>query len=210
LPYFWNVIEISDNLVWIDCEMTGLNVELDCLVEIAVVITNSELEILDEGLNIVIKPRPESWANMNEFVRNMHTESGLINDVESGLDLADAEQLILDYVKQYVPEARQSPLAGNSIGTDRMFLNRYMPSLDQHLHYRNIDVSSIKELTRRWYPRAYFQLPKKEGGHRALADILESITELRYYRNTVLVPLPGPTSDEAKQAAANLKSSESL
>jgi oligoribonuclease len=210
LAYFWNVIEISDNLVWIDCEMTGLNVELDCLVEIAVVITNSELEILDEGLNIVIKPRPESWANMNDFVRNMHTESGLINDVESGLDLADAEQLILDYVKQYVPEARQSPLAGNSIGTDRMFLNRYMPSLDQHLHYRNIDVSSIKELTRRWYPRAYFQLPKKEGGHRALADILESITELRYYRNTVLVPLPGPTSDEAKQAAANLKSSESL
>ncbi len=210
MAYFWNVIEISDNLVWIDCEMTGLNVELDCLVEIAVVITNSELEILDEGLNIVIKPRPESWANMNDFVRNMHTESGLINDVESGLDLADAEQLILDYVKQYVPEARQSPLAGNSIGTDRMFLNRYMPSLDQHLHYRNIDVSSIKELTRRWYPRAYFQLPKKEGGHRALADILESITELRYYRNTVLVPLPGPTSDEAKQAAANLKSSESL
>ena len=210
MPYFWNVIEISDNLVWIDCEMTGLNVELDCLVEIAVVITNSELEILDEGLNIVIKPRPDSWANMNDFVRNMHTESGLINDVESGLDLADAEQLILDYVKQYVPEARQSPLAGNSIGTDRMFLNRYMPALDQHLHYRNIDVSSIKELTRRWYPRAYFQLPKKEGGHRALADILESITELRYYRNTVLVPLPGPTSDEAKQAAANLKSSESL
>lgn len=210
MPYFWNVIEISDNLVWIDCEMTGLNVELDCLVEIAVVITNSELEILDEGLNIVIKPRPESWANMNDFVRNMHTESGLINDVESGLDLADAEQLILDYIKQYVPEARQSPLAGNSIGTDRMFLNRYMPALDQHLHYRNIDVSSIKELTRRWYPRAYFQLPKKEGGHRALADILESITELRYYRNTVLVPLPGPTSDEAKQAAANLKSSESL
>ena len=210
MSYFWNVIEISDNLVWIDCEMTGLNVELDCLVEIAVVITNSELEILDEGLNIVIKPRPESWANMNDFVRNMHTESGLINDVESGLDLADAEQLILDYVKQYVPEARQSPLAGNSIGTDRMFLNRYMPALDQHLHYRNIDVSSIKELTRRWYPRAYFQLPKKEGGHRALADILESITELRYYRNTVLVPLPGPTSDEAKQAAANLKSSESL
>lgn len=204
------MIEISDNLVWIDCEMTGLNVERDCLVEVAVVITNSELEILDEGLNLVIKPRPESWANMNDFVRNMHTESGLINDVENGLELADAEQLILDYVKQYVPEARQAPLAGNSIGTDRMFLNRYMPELDQHLHYRNIDVSSIKELTRRWYPRAYFQLPKKEGGHRALADILESITELRYYRNTVLVPLPGPTSDEAKQAAANLKSSESI
>jgi oligoribonuclease len=204
------VIEISDNLVWIDCEMTGLNPETDCLVEVAVVITNSELEILDEGLSLVIKPRPESWANMNDFVRNMHTESGLINDVEDGLELADAEQLILDYVKRYVPEARQAPLAGNTIGTDRMFLNRYMPALDQHLHYRNIDVSSIKELTRRWYPRAYFQLPKKEGGHRALADILESITELRYYRNTVLVPLPGPTSDQAKQAAANLKSSGSV
>jgi oligoribonuclease len=209
-PIFWNVIEISDNLVWIDCEMTGLNPEDDCLVEIAVVITNSELEILDEGLNVVIKPRPDSWQNMNDFVRNMHTESGLINDVEDGLDLADAEQLILDYVKKFVPDARQAPLAGNTIGTDRMFLNRYMPSLDQHLHYRNIDVSSLKELTRRWYPRAYFQLPKKQGGHRALADILESITELRYYRNTVLVPLPGPTSDEAKQAAANLKSSESI
>jgi oligoribonuclease len=204
------VIEISDNLVWIDCEMTGLNPESDCLVEIAVVITNSELEILDEGLNVVIKPRADSWANMNDFVRNMHTESGLIDDVEAGLELADAEQLILDYVKRFVPEARQAPLAGNTIGTDRMFLNRYMPELDQHLHYRNIDVSSIKELTRRWYPRAYFQLPKKEGGHRALADILESITELRYYRNTVLVPQPGPTSDEAKQAAANLKSAESI
>jgi oligoribonuclease len=204
------VIEISDNLVWIDCEMTGLNPESDCLVEVAVVITNSELEILDEGLEVVIKPRPESGANMNDFVRNMHTESGLINEVENGLELADAEQLVLDYVKRFVPEARIAPLAGNTIGTDRMFLNRYMPQLDQHLHYRNIDVSSIKELTRRWYPRAYFQLPKKEGGHRALADIRESITELRYYRNTVLVPLPGPTSDDAKQAAANLKSAESI
>jgi len=200
------VIEISDNLVWIDCEMTGLNPEADCLVEVAVVITNSELEILDEGLNVVIRPRPDSWANMNDFVRNMHTESGLIDEVENGLELADAEQVILEYVKRFVPEARQAPLAGNTIGTDRMFLNRYMPELDQHLHYRNIDVSSIKELTRRWYPRAYFQLPKKDGGHRALADILESITELRYYRETVLVPLPGPSSDEAKQAAANLKS----
>ena len=186
--------------------MTGLNPEADCLVEVAVVITNSDLEILDEGLNVVIKPRPGSWQNMNDFVRNMHTESGLINEVENGLDLADAEQLILDYIKRFVPEARQAPLAGNTIGTDRMFLNRYMPELDQHLHYRNIDVSSIKELTRRWYPRAYFQLPKKDGGHRALADILESITELRYYRETVLVALPGPTSDDAKLAAAKVTS----
>ena len=195
------MIEISENLVWIDCEMTGLNPDLDCLVEVAVVITNSELEILDPGFEIVIKPRPESWAQMNDFVRNMHTESGLINDVENGLDLAEAESQILDYVKKFVPNAKEAPLAGNTIGTDRMFLNKYMPELDQHLHYRNIDVSSIKELTRRWYPRVYFQLPKKQGGHRALADILESIQELRYYRQTVMVAVPGPSTDEAKAAA---------
>ena len=205
LPYFWIVIEISENLVWIDCEMTGLNPESDCLVEVAVVITNSELEILDAGLDVVIKPRPESWANMNDFVRNMHTESGLINEVENGLELADAEQAILDYIKRFVPNAKEAPLEGNTIGTDRMFINKYMPNLDQHLHYRNIDVSSIKELTRRWYPRVYFQMPKKDGGHRALADILESIQELRYYRQTVMVPVPGPSTDEAKAAAENIK-----
>lgn len=205
LPYFWIVIEISENLVWIDCEMTGLNPESDCLVEVAVVITNSELEILDAGLDVVIKPRPDSWANMNDFVRNMHTESGLINEVENGLELADAEQIILEYIKRFVPNAKEAPLAGNTIGTDRMFINKYMPSLDQHLHYRNIDVSSIKELTRRWYPRVYFQMPKKDGGHRALADILESIQELRYYRQTVMVPAPGPSTDEAKAAAETIK-----
>jgi oligoribonuclease len=205
LPYFWIVIEISENLVWIDCEMTGLNPELDCLVEVAVVITNSELEILDSGFDVVIKPRPESWANMNDFVRNMHTESGLINDVEAGLELREAEQQILEYIKRFVPNAKEAPLAGNTIGTDRMFLNKYMPELDQHLHYRNIDVSSIKELTRRWYPRVYFQLPKKEGGHRALADILESIQELRYYRQTVMVQTPGPSTDQAKAAAETIK-----
>jgi oligoribonuclease len=199
------VIEISENLVWIDCEMTGLNPETDCLVEVAVVITNSDLELLDEGLDVVIKPRPESWNNMSEFVRNMHTESGLINEVENGLSLEDAEQVILDYVKRFVPNAKEAPLAGNTIGTDRMFLNKYMPQLDQHLHYRNIDVSSIKELTRRWYARVYFQLPKKDGGHRALADILESIQELRYYRQTVMVPVPGPTTEQAKAAAQNLE-----
>jgi oligoribonuclease len=205
LPYFWIVIEISENLVWIDCEMTGLNPEADCLVEVAVVITNSELEILDAGLDVVIKPRADSWANMNDFVRNMHTESGLINEVENGLDLADAEQVILEYIKRFVPNAKEAPLAGNTIGTDRMFINKYMPNLDQHLHYRNIDVSSIKELTRRWYPRVYFQMPKKDGGHRALADILESIQELQYYRQTVMVPAPGPSTDEAKAAAENIK-----
>jgi oligoribonuclease len=205
LPYFWIVIEISENLVWIDCEMTGLNPETDCLVEVAVVITNSDLEILDAGLDVVIKPRPDSWNNMSEFVRNMHTESGLINEVDSGLSLEDAEQVILDYVKKFVPNAKEAPLAGNTIGTDRMFLNKYMPQLDQHLHYRNIDVSSIKELTRRWYPRVYFQLPKKDGGHRALADILESIQELRYYRQTVMVPAPGPTTEQAKAVSQNLE-----
>ncbi len=201
LPYFWIVIEISENLVWIDCEMTGLSPDTDCLVEVAVVITNSDLEVLDAGLDIVIKPRADSWANMNDFVRNMHTESGLVDEVENGLELEAAEQIILDYIKQFVPNANEAPLAGNSIGTDRMFINKYMPNLDQHLHYRNIDVSSIKELTRRWYPRVYFQLPKKDGGHRALADILESIQELRYYRETVMVPAPGPTTEQAKAAS---------
>lgn len=184
--------------------MTGLNPEKDCLVEVAVVITNSELEILDDGIDVVIKPRPDSWQNMNEFVRNMHTESGLINEVENGLSLEQAQQVILDYIKRFVPNAKEAPLAGNTIGTDRMFLNRYMPELDDFLHYRNIDVSSIKELTRRWYPRVYFQLPKKAGGHRALADIRESIQELRYYRSTVMVPTPGPTTEQARTAADSL------
>jgi oligoribonuclease len=201
---FGNVIAISEHLVWIDCEMTGLDPEKDCLVEISVVITNSDLEVVDEGIDLVIKPREDSLANMNDFVREMHTTSGLINEFATGLDLAEAEKQVLDYIKQYIPEARQAPLAGNSIGTDRMFINRYMPALDQHLHYRNIDVSSIKELSRRWYPRVYFQLPKKDGGHRALADIRESIQELRYYRETVFVELPGPSSAEAQIAAAKV------
>ncbi|MSZ23032.1 MAG: oligoribonuclease [Actinobacteria bacterium] len=200
------MIEISENLVWIDCEMTGLNPEIDCLVEVAVVITNSELEILDAGLDLVIKPRAESWSQMNDFVRQMHTQSGLVDDIENGVELEVAEHLILDYIKKFVPNEKEAPLAGNSIGTDRMFLNRYMPNLDKYLHYRNIDVSSIKELTRRWYPRVYFQLPKKDGGHRALADILESIQELRYYRETVMVAAPGPTTEQAKAAADNLNS----
>ena len=195
------MITISEHLVWIDCEMTGLDPEKDCLVEIAVVITNSDLEPVDEGIDLVIKPREDSLANMGDYVRDMHTTSGLIDEFAEGLELADAEAKVLEYIKQYIPEARQAPLAGNSIGTDRMFINRYMPELDQHLHYRNIDVSSIKELSRRWYPRVYFQLPKKDGGHRALADINESIQELRYYRETVFVELPGPSSSEAKIAA---------
>ena len=199
------MIEISENLVWIDCEMTGLNVEVDCLVEVAVVVPNSELEVLDAGLDIVIKPTAEGLANMGDFVRDMHTKSGLIEEFDSGVDLAEAERMVLEYVQRFVPDARTAPLAGNSIGTDRMFLNRYMPALDQHLHYRNIDVSSIKELSRRWFPRVYFNLPKKTGDHRALADILESIEELRYYRKTVFVEQPGPTSEQARAAADALK-----
>jgi oligoribonuclease len=194
-----------ENLVWIDCEMTGLDVEKDSLVEIAVLVTDSDLNILDEaGLNVVIKPRPDSLAQMGEFVTQMHKESGLLPRLADGLDVDQAEQKILEYVKGFAPEARTAPLAGNSIGTDRMFLNRYMPKLDAHLHYRNIDVSSVKELTKRWFPKVYFQLPKKSGGHRALADIRESIAELRYYRHTVFVSQPGPESDAAKQIADQL------
>ena len=184
--------------------MTGLNVEKDCLVEIAVVVTDSELNVLDPGLDLVIKPNAESLANMNDFVTEMHTTSGLINEFETGHDLATAERKVLEYIQRWVSDPRQAPLAGNSIGTDRMFINRYMPTLDGFLHYRNIDVSSIKELTRRWFPKVYFQLPKKDGGHRALADILESIKELKYYRKTVFVPQPGPTTDESKAAADSL------
>ncbi len=198
-------MEKNQHLVWIDCEMTGLDVEKDSLVEIAVVITDSELNLLDEGIDLVIKPLPGSLENMNDFVREMHTSSGLINELEAGLELAEAEEVVLAYVKRFIPDARTAPLAGNTIGTDRMFLNRYMPTLDQHLHYRNIDVSTLKELSRRWYPRVYFQMPKKDGGHRALADILESIEELRYYRGTVMVPQPGPTSQEAQQVAESLR-----
>jgi oligoribonuclease len=194
-----------ENLVWIDCEMTGLDFEKDSLVEIAVLVTDSDLNILDEaGLNVVIKPRPDSLAQMGEFVTQMHKESGLLPLLADGLDVDQAEQKILEYVKGFAPEARTAPLAGNSIGTDRMFLNRYMPKLDAHLHYRNIDVSSVKELTKRWFPKVYFQLPKKSGGHRALADIRESIAELRYYRHTVFVSQPGPESDAAKQIADQL------
>ncbi len=198
------MITISDYLVWIDCEMTGLNVEKDCLVEIAVVVTDSELNVLDPGLDLVIKPNPESLKNMSDFVTEMHTASGLINEFDEGHDLDKAEQLVLEYIQRWVSDPRQAPLAGNSIGTDRMFINRYMPTLDAFLHYRNIDVSSIKELTRRWFPKVYFQLPKKDGGHRALADILESIKELKYYRKTVFVEQPGPTTEESKAAADSL------
>jgi oligoribonuclease len=185
--------------------MTGLDLSVDEICEIAVVVTDSELNELDPGLQLVVKPSDAAMANMGEFVTKMHTDSGLITEIPAGITISAAETQVLEYLKQWVTEARTAPLAGNSIGTDRMFLNRQMPALDNYLHYRNIDVSSIKELTRRWYPRVYFQLPKKTGNHRALADIKESIQELRYYRGTVLVEAPGPDSDAAKAVAKSLQ-----
>ena len=196
----------SDRLVWIDCEMTGLDLEVDELVEIAVVITDYDLNPVDAGLSIVIKPDASALENMGEFVRAMHTESGLIEEIPNGVSLADAEFQVLEYIQRFVPLEGKAPLAGNTIGTDRMFLAKYMPRVDRWLHYRNVDVSSIQELARRWYPRAYIHAPAKDGGHRALADILESIRELAYYRQAVFVPEPGPTSDGARAAAASVVS----
>ncbi|WP_448810258.1 oligoribonuclease [Agromyces bauzanensis] len=194
----------SDRLVWIDCEMTGLDLEVDELVEIAVVITDYDLDPVDAGLSIVIKPDASALASMGEFVRAMHTESGLIEEIPNGVSVAEAEYEVLEYVLKHVPDEQKAPLAGNSIGTDRAFLAKFMPRLDGHLHYRNVDVSSIKELAKRWYPRAYFNSPAKNGGHRALADILESIRELQYYRRAVFVAEPGPSSHELQTLAASV------
>ena len=196
---------MQDKLVWIDCEMTGLELATDKLIEIAVLVTDSELNILDAGIDLVIHADNEALAGMPEVVQKMHAHSGLTEEVRAAtLTLADAEQQVLAYIKRFVPEARTAPLCGNSIATDRGFLTRDMPELDAHLHYRMIDVSSIKELSRRWYPRIYFGQPEKGLAHRALADITESIRELIYYRRTAFVPQPGPSSDEVKAVAAEL------
>jgi oligoribonuclease len=184
--------------------MTGLDFVADSLIEVAVVVTDSELNPLHEGLDLVIKPRPGTVETMAPIVQKMHKDSGLITELDDGLEMADAAQQVLDYIKRFVPDARKAPLAGNSVGTDRIFLDRDMPAVVEHLHYRIIDVSSIKELARRWYPRVYFASPQKHGGHRALADILESIDELRYYRAALLVPQPGPDSKTAKAVAAQI------
>ena len=195
---------MADQLVWIDCEMTGLDLARDALVEIACIVTDGELNPLDEGVDVVIKPPAEALDGMPEVVREMHTASGLLAELAAGLTLAEAQDLVLGYVRQHVPQARRVPLCGNSIATDRAFLARDMPELDAFLHYRMIDVSSVKELARRWYPRAYFASPEKHGGHRALADITESIRELRYYREVIFVPLPGPDSATAREIAARI------
>jgi oligoribonuclease len=189
---------MNDRLVWIDCEMTGLDLRHDALVEIAVLVTDSELNILGDGIDVIVKPPQEALDQMVPVVREMHTASGLLTELDGGLTLAEAEDLVLGYVRSHVPEPRKAPLAGNSVGTDRGFLARDMPGLEAHLHYRIVDVSSIKELARRWYPRVYFNSPAKSGNHRALADIQESIEELRYYRAAIFVPLPGPDSATAR------------
>jgi oligoribonuclease len=197
---------VTDRLVWIDCEMTGLDLAKDALIEIAALVTDSELNVLGDGLDLVIHTSDEALAGMPDVVRDMHARSGLTEEVRrSTITLEQAQRQVLDYVREHVPDANSAPLAGNSIATDRGFISRDMPALDAHLHYRMVDVSSIKELVRRWYPRVYYAKPEKGLAHRALADIKESIGELDYYRRTAFVPLPGPTTDQARSAAAEVQ-----
>ncbi len=193
----------NDRLVWIDLEMTGLNPAYDEIVEIACIVTEADLTELDEGISLVVKPNDAPLATMDEVVVNMHTASGLIDEIPLGTTLEDAQQQVLDYITKHIPEARKAPLAGSSVYVDRGFLAAYMPAIDQHLHYRLVDVSSIKEISKRWYPRVFFSTPEKNGNHRALGDIRESIAELRYYRDAVFVPLPGPDSETAKALGQN-------
>lgn len=193
---------MNERLVWIDCEMTGLDLEADALVEVAALVTDFDLNVLGEGIDVLIKPPQAALDQMIDFVRNMHVSSGLLEELEGGTTMADAEQQVLAYIKEYCPDGSRPPLGGNTVATDRAFLARDMPALEGFLHYRNVDVSSIKELARRWYPRTYFAAPAKRGNHRALADIQESIEELRYYRETVFVPQPGLDTTAAREIAA--------
>jgi oligoribonuclease len=193
---------VTDRLVWIDCEMTGLELRRDALIEVAVLVTDAELTVLDDGLDIIIHTGDDVLDTMIPFVRDMHAASGLTEQVRaSAVTLGEAENRVLEYVKSHVPEAKAAPLCGNSIATDRGFLARDMPTLDEHLHYRMIDVSSIKELAKRWYPKVYQSQPAKGLAHRALADIHESVQELQFYRRTLFVAPPGPSHDEARAAA---------
>jgi oligoribonuclease len=195
----------ADVLVWVDCEMTGLDLGKDALIEVAALVTDADLNVLGDGVDVVIHADEAALAGMPEVVRQMHDRSGLTDAVRrSTVTLTEAQDMIMEYVTAYAPEPRTAPLCGNSIATDRGFLARDMPQLDTHLHYRLVDVSSIKELCRRWYPRVYFSQPSKGLTHRALADIRESIRELEYYRRTLFVPLPGPDVDRAKEIAAQL------
>jgi len=195
---------MTDRLVWIDCEMTGLDYVADALVEVAALVTDGDLTVLGPGVNAVIRPPDTALAQMGDFVREMHQHSGLLDELGAGVMLAEAEDLVLGYVREFVPEPRKAPLAGNSVSTDRVFLTRDMPNLEEHLHYRIVDVSSVKEMVRRWYPRVYYNAPAKLGNHRALGDITDSIDELRYYRETVFVGQPGPDSEAAQAAAVRI------
>ncbi|MED6045959.1 oligoribonuclease [Rothia kristinae] len=197
-----------ERIVWIDCEMTGLDLERDALIEVAVLITDAELNILDEGLDVLIAPPEGALEQMGDFVRQMHTTSGLLEELPGGLSMAEATRQVMEHVRRYVPEPGKAQLGGNSVGTDKTFLARDMPELIEHLHYRIIDVSTIKELARRWYPRAYYQAPAKTGNHRALGDIRDSIQELRYYREAVFVPQPGPDSETAKAISTRVSEAD--
>jgi oligoribonuclease len=198
---------VNDRLVWIDCEMTGLDLGVDALIEVAALVTDFDLNVLGDGVDIVIAPPPDALSQMIELVRDMHTRSGLLDELATGTTLEDAQAQVLAYVREHCAEGSRPPLAGNTVATDRSFLARDMPELEAFLHYRIVDVSSIKELARRWYPRTYYAAPEKTGNHRALADIRESIEELRYYRETVFVPPPGPDTDTAREIAARHQAS---
>jgi oligoribonuclease len=205
-----NSSRTSERIVWIDCEMTGLDLTKDALVEVACIVTEADLTELDEGFQIVIKPDDLSVLdNMLEVVAKMHTESGLIHEIPTGASLAEAEEKLITYIKSHIPEPRKSPLAGSSVYVDRGFLIRDMPKVDAHLHYRLLDVSSVKEIVRRWYPRVYFGTPAKVGNHRALSDIKESIEELRFYRELIFQPDPGPSTDRVKEVAEQINTRRS-
>jgi len=200
---------VTERLVWVDCEMTGLELGHDALIEVAALVTDSELNILGEGVDVVINASDAALDGMLDVVRDMHAKSGLTDEVRaSRVTLAEAEDLVLAYIQEHVPDPKSAPLCGNSIATDRGFLARDMPRLDNYLHYRMVDVSSIKELCRRWYPRVYFGQPTKGLAHRALADIKESIRELQYYRRAIFVPQPGPDVEQARAIAASLSDPE--
>lgn len=201
----------ESRLIWIDCEMTGLDLfGGDELVEISVVPTDFDLNVLDEGIDYVIRPSERAVAHMNDFVRAMHTRSGLIDEWEQGLSVAEAERRVTEYVLRFTPDGVRPLLAGNTIGSDKKFLDHYMPGLMSHLHYRSIDVSTFKELARRWYPAVYRNRPAKNGGHRALADIIESLDELRYYRKAVMAAAPGPSERDAQAIAADITATSIL
>ncbi|WEV64558.1 oligoribonuclease [Bifidobacterium sp. ESL0732] len=201
----------DSRLIWIDCEMTGLDIfGGDELVEVSVVPTDFNLKVLDEGVDYVIKPSQKAVDHMGDFVRAMHTRSGLIKEWEHGLSLADAEKKVTEYVARFTPDGVKPLLAGNTIGSDKKFLDHFMPNFMSHLHYRSIDVSTIKELARRWYPAVYMNRPPKNGGHRALADIIESLDELRYYREAFMAPAPGPDEAQAKKIEADIEATSLL